>query len=293
MEITTSIDIGAPADRVWEIIGPGFADVSTWATAIPTSTAAGVPRPDGAPCEGRVCRVAAAGFDQIVEELLDYDGTARSLTYRAAHGMPGFVTAARNAWSVRARPSGGAAFTMSAHVEVKGMGRFMAPFLRVYLQSIGRRTARDLRVYAETGQVSPSKERAARGKSKTSRRRLVSLNAIFSVTCGLALATAAEFWSRQFAQPGAALMIATGFGLCLWASALAWLVRRGLMSTQLRVIAALDGTWVLASIVLLAARGSAFTATGTAAVSVTAAAVGLLGWLQWRAVPSHTAAELR
>lgn len=277
MEITTSTEIGASADRVWQIIGPGFADVGLWATAIPSSTATGLPRPDGAPCDGRRCEVAATGFDQIVEELLDYDGNTRSLTYRAVHGMPGFITAASNTWNVHARPSGRAGFTMTAHVAVKGFGRIVAPLLRVYLQSIGRRTARDLRVYAETGQIGPSKQRAA--QSNTSRSRIVRLNAIFSVTCGLLIVTAADFWSRQFAHPGAALMIAIGVGLCLWASALAWLVSRGLTSAHSRVIAALDATWVLASIVLLVTSGSDFTATGIVAASAAAAAVGLLAWL--------------
>jgi hypothetical protein len=167
MKVSTSIDIDAPAERVWEIIGPGFGTVGEWASAVPESRPTGALGPHGAACSGRVCTVATPGFDELTEELTDYDPAARRLTYRAVHGMPSFVTDARNTWQALPRPGGGTTFTMQADVRVAGAGRLAAPFLRVHLGRIGRRTGHDLRTYAETGAVSRAKAVQARSSART------------------------------------------------------------------------------------------------------------------------------
>jgi hypothetical protein len=154
MQIGTSIDIDAPAEQVWQIIGPGFADVSGWASAVETSRPSGGPGPGDAPCDGRICTVTATGFDHLTETLTHYDPATRSLTYRATRGMPRFVTLATNTWRVQPKPDGGSTFTMHATVHLAGVGRAVAPLLRGYLLRVGRRTAGDLKSYAETGHVS-------------------------------------------------------------------------------------------------------------------------------------------
>ena len=167
MKVSTSIDIDTPAERVWEIIGPGFGQVGEWASAVPESRATDAPGPHGAVCSGRVCTVATPGFDELTEELTEYDPSTRRLTYRAVHGMPAFVTDARNTWQALPRPGGGTTFTMQADVQVAGIGRLVAPLLRVQLGRIGRRTGRDLKTYAETGTVSRAKAAQAHPAART------------------------------------------------------------------------------------------------------------------------------
>lgn len=285
MLITTTVHIESSADAVWELIGPGFAEVGAWVTAIPASTATGPSRPDGAPCEGRVCSVAASGFDTITEELTAYDAHRRSLTYRATRGMPSAVRQANNTWQVHQETTTSCRFTMTAEVTFSSAGRLLAPALVAYLRMIGRQTARDLKVYAESGEPSASKRAATGPLGRT--RSLLALNAAFSTATGLALLAVPDYWARELAAP-AALVVALGLGLGGWAAGLMWLRHRGPEASWVRAVALADLAWVLGTAALLAARWQTF---GTAALGVilaTSAVVSWLGRAQWTAAKSGT-----
>jgi len=66
-----SIDIPAPADQVWQLIG-GFNSLPDWLPYIPTSTLS-----EG----GRIRHLANPGGDAIVERLVAFDECGRSYTY--------------------------------------------------------------------------------------------------------------------------------------------------------------------------------------------------------------------
>lgn len=70
-EVSTSIEIAAPADKAWEMIG-GFGNLPLWLCLIRTSTLE-----DG----GRVRRLEAVGGAIIVERLLHFDEAARRFRY--------------------------------------------------------------------------------------------------------------------------------------------------------------------------------------------------------------------
>jgi hypothetical protein len=126
--------IAAPAAAVWEVIGPGFANIGQWATAIPGST--GLPHDlpvppsqtrlppfmapglTGAPVAGRVCATGLALVPEVTETLVAYDQTSRSLTYEAG-GMPSFVTIARNTWTVTALDEERRQVTLDARLETR------------------------------------------------------------------------------------------------------------------------------------------------------------------------------
>jgi hypothetical protein len=283
MKVSASIDIDAPAEQVWEIIGPGFERVSDWASAIPESRATDAPGPNGAASTGRICTVAATGFDHLTEELTEYQPSAQRLTYRAAQGMPSFVTEARNTWQAEPRPGGGSTFTMQADMQVVGIARLMAPFLRLYLKRIGRRTSHDLKTYAETGSVSRAKTVQVHTSQTTRLDRRVFANAAFSAACGAALTAASGWWSRQLGDPGHAVTTALGVSLIGYATVLARKSGRGVTGDAARVISALDLSWVLGTITVLAAFGTRFSGAGLMATGFTGLVVGTLGWLQWRA----------
>ena len=296
MMVSTSIDIGATADEVWEVIGPGFARVSDWVSAIAASEATDEARPGatgpgetglgGAPSSGRACRVASPGFDRITEELTAYDPAARRLSYHVAHGMPAFVIEASNTWQARALPDGRTEFTMDAEVELAGVGRVVGPFLRVYLSRIGRRTSRDLKAYIETGTPSRAKAIQSHASRRTALDRIVLLNAAFSAASGATLAAASSWWSDQLANPGATVTATVGVALVGYAVLLAWASGRGITAEAGRVVAALDAGWVLGTVGVLALLGSVFTPAGLAGATLSGLAVGALGWFQWRAAGS-------
>jgi len=270
MRISTAIDIDAPAEAVWDVVGPRFGDVGTWARAVHRSTVLGVP---GEPGSGRSCEVAAAGFDALTEELVRYDDGARTLTYQATSGMPRFVRWATNTWRVGPLPGGRSRFVMSAELMLSRGLRVLSPVLAGYLWGIGRRTARDLKTYVETG--SPRARRRALD-------RLVRVNATFSAACGALLLAGPGWWATQLGDPPPILLAGVGASLLGYALVLGLAARRPVPAGWGRAVAVLDAGWVLVTAALLLAAASAFSATGVVAVVGTGLLVATLGLLQWR-----------
>jgi hypothetical protein len=162
--------IATPASAVWEVIGPGFASIGAWATAIPASIGLPeAPRPGlvAAPVAGRVCRTGLAVIPDVTETLVAYNDTRRSLTYEAT-GVPSFVTTARNTWTVTPLDTGSCVVTLDAQFDTRGViGALARWVLLAQLGRTSRHLGDDLRHIVETGTPSPRKQRqlrrAARG----------------------------------------------------------------------------------------------------------------------------------
>lgn len=153
MRIAQTITIAASADRVWDLIGHGFTDMGSWASAVTSSTAS-------ASGDGRVCEVDGLGaVGPIVEKLTSYDDQQRELTYEVEAGRPAFVASARNTWRVDHLTAGGARVAISAEVELRGLARLATPVTAVGLRLLGGRTLRELRYLVEHGVPAPRKRR--------------------------------------------------------------------------------------------------------------------------------------
>jgi hypothetical protein len=181
-ELCTDLIVAAPADHVWEVIGPGFDRIGDWATAIPTSTAITNPptarsAADAATCDGprlpvavaidapvvgRVCRTGIRLVPEVAETLIAYDDAGRTLTYQAS-GMPAFVALARNTWTVTPIDAHRCRVSLRARFDTRGVLGLLG---RWVILAQTRRTswhlADDLRHYAETGTPSPHKQRQQR-----------------------------------------------------------------------------------------------------------------------------------
>jgi len=283
MRVTTSIPIDAPADRVWHIVGPGFGQVSEWATVVAESTLVGEGRHEGSPFTGRACTIAKAGFDDLTEEILIYEPSSFRLSYRASSGMPAIVDKAINTWSVRDDGRQGSVFTMDAEVDVSRRARFLGPVVGIYLGMFARRTSKDLKMYAETGEVSSAKRMRRSRRAPTVLDRLVTANAAFSALCGIALAALAYYWSGQFGGASAELFVFLGVGLLTFSTVLAGIAGRGTSPSVGKTIAALDSVWVAGTLALLFIAGAQFTVVGLIAATGAGAAVGVFAWTQYRA----------
>lgn len=290
MRVTTSTTIAAPADAVWQHVGPGFAAIADWASEVVHSAAhteAAVAdddadkHPDGAP-DARRCRPRMPGVGPVVERLTGADHERRTLSYRLTEGGSALVRQARNTLTVEADGQGRSRFTMDAEIVPAPFLRPVAPVLRAWLGRLGRLTGDDLRHLAETGRPSPRKLAVASGAVGRLARALTA-NALFSGVCGLALAAAAGPVAEQLGNPPVELVRGTGLVLVDYAAVLAALAALGPSARSGRLVAALDGAWVLASAVALAVAGSALTADGVVGVVLVAAVVeGFAVW-QWRA----------
>jgi Polyketide cyclase / dehydrase and lipid transport len=164
-KISKQFVITAPASAVWKVIGPGFANIGNWATAIPAST--GLPHQppaaqnllEVAPVAGRVCSTGLAIAPQVTETLVTYDDASRSLTYEAA-GMPSFVTTARNTWTVTPLDNDSCIVNLDAQFDTRGVVGTLARWaMLAQLGRTSRQLRDDLRHFVEHGTPSPRKER--------------------------------------------------------------------------------------------------------------------------------------
>src|SRR6266511_610288 len=150
-KLSKQIIVAAPADAVWQVIGPGFDRIGDWATAIPASTA--IPAPSATRVTPRVARAAVPGLG------VASDDANRTLTYEAT-GMPGFVTTARNTWTVTPFDERHCRVTLDAQLDTRGLiGALARRLLLRLVEHTSRHLADDLRHYVEHGTPSPRKQR--------------------------------------------------------------------------------------------------------------------------------------
>lgn len=161
-ELSVDFTVAASADRVWAVIGPGFARIGEWATAIPASTAIDSDRDNA----GRVCETGISLVPRVTEILTAYDDAARTLTYRA-EGMPSFVTLAHNTWTVTPTAEGRCRVSLRARFDTRSLLGLLGRWaILARTRRTSRHLADDLRHYVETGQPSPRKRRAARSSAR-------------------------------------------------------------------------------------------------------------------------------
>jgi hypothetical protein len=160
--LTDSIDIAAPAEQVWQVIAAQFDRIGAWATAIPTSTPAPMVSglaDAGAPVPARVCHTGIRALPQVTETITAFDPHTRTLTYQATTGMPKFVTAARNTWTVTELGPRQCHVHYHAEFSTHGLiGWIVRPLLLARVGRDGKHLLADLKHYAETGRPSPRKQ---------------------------------------------------------------------------------------------------------------------------------------
>ena len=287
MIIATHIDVAAPAGQVWAIVGPGFADVAAWTTVIahsePTTTG-----------DGRRCSVSGIpGVDEVVERLTAYDDSARTMTYVADTGLPGYVRHATNTWTVTPLGPDRSRVALDARVTVSGPARLAAPLIRFVLTVVGRRTLRDLRRHVERGAPAGNERRRLEATrragsggdtpSSDDGRLLataISANAVFSLASGLVLLTGAVVLAPHIGVPAWALA-STGAGVVGFGALLLWLLTE---PTRLagagRVAVAADLAWIAATAMITTIQPPMLTAAGTVALGVLTAAVAAFATAQ-------------
>lgn len=159
-ELEKEITINVSAEKLWDMIGPGFTDVYLWSSNVDHSEGSGVAAFEGATCSERACNLNVKGFSKISEVLTHYDHNNRTLAYEINEGMPGFVTKAANKWTVVALNNGQSKLVMKAEFGSKGlMGTLMRGMMKNKMSKTLDTVLNDAKVYAETGQISTAKEK--------------------------------------------------------------------------------------------------------------------------------------
>lgn len=159
-ELTKEISINVSAEKLWEMVGPGFVEVYKWSSNVDHAEGAGESEFDGAVCSERFCDVNVKGFNKISEKLTKYSDDKMNLAYAVTDGMPGFVTEAVNDWTVEALSSTSAKLVMRASFRSKGlMGSVMNGMMKKKMSETLQTVLNDAKVYAETGRPSLNKQK--------------------------------------------------------------------------------------------------------------------------------------
>lgn len=161
LDIKLSKKINASPDKVWEILGPNFLSISQWGTGILSS----VNNPDAdikfenAPAGGRFCEVK--GFGKFEETILHYSHNEKEITWSAdSPKIPGFVNGLQNAFKIQTVDDGTSLISSNLTANLTGiMGFLLGGKIKSNFQKTIEVFLSDIKIYAETGKVSPRKAR--------------------------------------------------------------------------------------------------------------------------------------
>lgn len=158
LNVSTDV-INVSADSLWQI-ARDFQNVHTWSTSVDHSTGSGTPAFEGATCSERTCHVAVKGYDRVYEKLTLFNEDKRELAYEVVEGTPGFLLFAGNHWKVVEVGAGQSKLEMEITLRLKRFaGAFLAGQMRRSVLKNVAEVCTDLKVYAETGEVSAAKKK--------------------------------------------------------------------------------------------------------------------------------------
>jgi len=153
--LETKIDIDAPADAAWEVLGERFGEIAEWTSSITVSSLNGELQVGGT----RTCE-NSRGFGPfkpgiIEERLVIFDRSSMTFEYEGISGLPGMLRKAGNHWTVQEVDEDHCVVRSEAHIELKGFIRVFAPFMRLAMKSAVRKFTEELRFRVSNGYPHP------------------------------------------------------------------------------------------------------------------------------------------
>ncbi|PCJ67440.1 MAG: hypothetical protein COA58_03730 [Bacteroidetes bacterium] len=147
--------INVSADSLWAILRE-FDKVAHWTSALDHSEGVGESKFEGTTCNERVCE---ANKSRLVEKLTQFSDNDRELAYELTEGAPGFVKLATNHWTVHEIGPNQSEVRMDVTMHLsKFMGFFLGGAITKTMTKQILIVLNDLKVYAETGDVSEAKK---------------------------------------------------------------------------------------------------------------------------------------
>lgn len=161
VKMSKKVNVNVSADKLWEIVGPGFAEAGKWSTAVDHSAGHGDAKFDGASCDTRSCDLSAKGFSSVNERITEYDVKNQTMAFDVYEGMPGFVTYTNNRTVITNLGNGKCQAELQITMHMKPfMGWLLGGMLKKNISNLIDSALDDLKVYAETGK--PSSRKTAR-----------------------------------------------------------------------------------------------------------------------------------
>lgn len=271
-DLKLTIEIDAPAEVVWDLVGTRFGELSAWANPVYASS---MLEPD--------LRQCLTSLGRVHERLLTFDAEGRTLTYEATVRPP-WMKRGLNRFAVIPVGERRCRVESRATIEVHpwAMLRMFGQLPRLVRMS---RTSDDLKVYAETGMPSARKQAAieearhlpVEGSAPTPTHPAawgLRANVVYSVLTGAALALDVGDVALHLGLPPELTRV-VGIGLIGFAG-LVGLVARRVRPWQVLAISAADLTWVAGSAIWVTLRPDLLGLVGGAALGVLAVAIAQL-----------------
>ena len=153
--------VNTAADKAWEVVGPGFVDISVWGPGIYRSwnNDSIEARVNDAPAGGRFCDLGKQGiFD---ERIIHYDKAEREISWSAeSDKLPGFITSLRNGIKVEVIDERSCRISSNITAKARGpIGLLLAGVVQKQFAKTLPEFLDAWKFYAETGQLSVSKQR--------------------------------------------------------------------------------------------------------------------------------------
>lgn len=130
MRFIREIEIDAPADKAWEVLGEGFGEISNWTSSLSGELDVGGIRT----CESSKSFGPFKG-GATQERLIAYDPLSMTLEYEAISGLSGFVRRAGNRWSVHKVDEGHCIVRFTATLELRGIFMLPSPVMGLLTKS--------------------------------------------------------------------------------------------------------------------------------------------------------------
>ena len=151
MIIQKTIQVNAPASKLWETLWENYGQVCDWASTVNSSDYREVV---GSKEGGRTC-VSTWGE---IQEIVDYVNE-RNMTYSYhADGLPSMMKSAKNKWKVKATGVHMSEVSIDLHIEFATIPRILMGWMMIpKMKKDIDQTLEDLKVYVETGEQSTAK----------------------------------------------------------------------------------------------------------------------------------------
>ncbi len=150
MEFTRNVTVNAPVDKVWQIVGTDFNEISKWASPVLDSHA--IPNLSSEE-KGRICQVKGAG--EVVETIYRYDDQAREFGFIfEGKKIPFFMRKIDSRWSVK--PKDGDQAEVQVHAVITLMPVFSQLMSGRLSKAMGKQIdglLGDLKYYVENGEA--------------------------------------------------------------------------------------------------------------------------------------------
>jgi len=154
MRILKEVNINAPAEKVWDIVGLNFAKIGNWDGSVSSSTVNNSsPKVNGSPYGGRVCETS---FGTIKEKFTAYNEKEMTFSFQGDITSPVFSNVI-NTVKVIPVSANESRVIAAPNVDLTFLGKVMSPLIKAGLGGAIKKGLEDLKYYAENNKISPRK----------------------------------------------------------------------------------------------------------------------------------------